>query len=262
MIFAIIAILAYLSALIWIVPTVVRLEQQIHSDNQPNTKAVFFISIIAIITHSINLGGNLIESASLNFTIANVVSLMSLLMSLIAGAALIKWRTIWFPLIIVYTLGICSVATSSFITGSVIKQLQQTPGLLFHLGIAIFSYALFAIALIYAFQLKWLDDKLKNKKMLFCSMLPPLMTVERHFFTLTLAAQLLLTVTLVSGMFYLHNFFSPEQINKAIFSFIAWLIYAIQLLGQWKLHWRGKRVIIYSLSGMILLTIGYFGSRF
>lgn len=262
MIFAIIAILAYLSALFWIVPTVVRLEQHAHSDTQPNVKAVLFISFIAVVAHFINLGGNVIENAGLNFTVANVASLMSVLMSLIASVALLKWRTVWFPLIIVYVLGICAVSVSSFVTGSVIKQLQQTPGLLFHLGIAIFSYALFAIALMYAFQLKWLDDKLKNKKMLFCSMLPPLMTVERHFFTLTLAAQSLLTVTLVSGMFYLHNFFAPEQVNKAIFSFIAWLIYAIQLLGQWKLHWRGKRVIIYSLSGMILLTIGYFGSRF
>jgi ABC-type uncharacterized transport system permease subunit len=51
-------------------------------------------------------------------------------------------------------------------------------------------------------------------------------------------------------------------VNKAVFSSVAWLIYAIQILGQWKLNWRGKRVLIYSISGMILLTVGYFGSRF
>ena len=92
-------------------------------------------------------------------------------------------------------------------------------------------------------------------------MLPPLMTVERHFFTLTLAAQAMLTVALVSGMIYLHNFFAPEQVHKAIFSSLAWIVYAVQLLGQWKFRWRGNRVLIYSISGMILLTIGYFGSH-
>ena len=92
-------------------------------------------------------------------------------------------------------------------------------------------------------------------------MLPPLMTVERHFFMLTVAAQALLTLTLITGMVYLHNFFAPEQVHKAIFSFLAWLVYNVQLLGQWKFRWRGNRVLIYAISGMILLTIGYFGSH-
>ncbi|MDU6259877.1 MAG: inner membrane protein YpjD, partial [Haemophilus parainfluenzae] len=30
---------------------------------------------------------------------------------------------------------------------------------------------------------------------------------------------------------------------------------------HWRLGWRGKRMIIYAISGIILLTIGYFGSR-
>nr|WP_235961785.1 hypothetical protein [Spirabiliibacterium mucosae] len=33
------------------------------------------------------------------------------------------------------------------------------------------------------------------------------------------------------------------------------------MIGHQKLHWRGKRVLIYTISGMILLTIAYFGSR-
>ena len=134
---------------------------------------------------------------------------------------------------IVYTFGICSVAVSLIATGNFTKNIAENAGLIFHLGIALFSYALFFLAFIYALQLKWLDQKLKSKKLFFCSMLP-LMTVERHFFTLTLAAQAMLTVALVSGMIYLHNFFAPEQVHKAIFTSLAWIVYAVQLLGQWK----------------------------
>lgn len=259
MLFALVAIIAYFVALLWVTPTLVRLQTE--PDQKPKIKAVFIAGLIAVIFHLISLSQALILNEGQNFTLANVVSLMSLLMSLVATLALPKWKTIWFPLMIVYAFGICSVAVANFVTGNFIKHLEQTPGLLFHLGIALFSYGLFFLALLYAFQLKWLDDKLKNKKMFFCEMLPPLMTVERHFFTLTLSAQALLSLTLISGMVYLHNFFAPEQIHKAIFSSLAWLVYAIQILGQWKLHWRGKRVLIYSISGMILLTIGYFGSR-
>ncbi|WP_427835198.1 cytochrome C assembly family protein [Actinobacillus pleuropneumoniae] len=261
MLFAILAMLAYAAALLWVTPTLVNLENQT-GDKKPNLKAVFGFGLLAVFFHAINLSQELVLSeGGQNFALSNVNSMMSLLLTAVATLALPRWKTIWFPLMVVYTFGICSVAASAFASGNFIKNIAQNTGLIFHLGIAIFSYALFFLALIYAFQLKWLDNKLKSKKAVFCSMLPPLMTVERHFFTLTLAAQALLTITLISGMIYLHNFFAPEQIHKAIFSFLAWIVYNIQLLGQWKFRWRGNRVLIYSILGTMLLTIGYFGSH-
>lgn len=261
MLFAILAIFAYLGALLWVAPTLANLENQANHQ-KPNIKAVFGIGLFAVLFHSINLSQEFISTEiGQNFSLSNVNSLMSLLLSTFATLALPRWKTVWFPLMVVYTFGICSVAVSSFATGNFIKNLADNPGLVFHLGIALFSYALFFLALLYALQLKWLDRKLKSKTPVFCSMLPPLMTVERHFFTLTLAGQAMLTVTLISGMIYLHDFFAPEQIHKAIFSFLAWIVYSILLLGQWKFRWRGNPVLIYSILGIILLTIGYFGSH-
>ncbi|MDD6910492.1 cytochrome C assembly family protein [Actinobacillus minor] len=261
MLFAILTIIAYSGALLWVVPTLVNLENQVNSDKKPNIKAVFSIGLLAVVLHLLSVSSEMLLADGQNFTLANVNALMSLLLSAVATLALPKWRTLWFPLMVVYTYGICSVAVTLISTGHFTKNLSENAGLIFHLGIALFSYALFFLALIYAFQLKWLDHKLKSKKMLFCAMLPPLMTVERHFFTLTLAAQALLTVTLVSGMIYLHNFFAPEQVHKAMFSLAAWIVYNIQLLGQWKLRWRGNRVLVYSILGMLLLSVGYFGSH-
>lgn len=261
MLFAILTIIAYSGVLLWVVPTLVNLENQVNSDKKPNIKAVFSIGLLAVVLHLLSVSSEMLLADGQNFTLANVNALMSLLLSTVATLALPKWRTLWFPLMVVYTYGICSVAVTLISTGHFTKNLSENAGLIFHLGIALFSYALFFLALIYAFQLKWLDHKLKSKKMLFCAMLPPLMTVERHFFTLTLAAQALLTVTLVSGMIYLHNFFAPEQVHKAMFSFAAWIVYNIQLLGQWKLRWRGNRVLVYSILGMLLLSVGYFGSH-
>lgn len=261
MLFAIIAILAYLGAFLWVAPTVANLENQANNQ-KPNIKAVLGFGSLAVLFHAISLSQEFIfRDIGQNFTLANVNSLMSLLLSAFATLALTKWKTVWFPLMVVYAFGICSITVASFATGNFIKNLSDNPGLIFHLGIALFSYALFFLALLYALQLKWLDRKLKSKKPVLGTMLPPLMTVERHFFTLTLAAQAMLTVALISGIVYLHNFFAPEQIHKAVFSFIAWLVYTVQLLGQWKFRWRDNRVLIYSILGMMLLTIGYFGSH-
>ena len=261
MLLPLLSIVAYALTLLWVAPTLVNLESATDANKKPNITLVFALGLLAIILHFSVLYDELFLIEGQNFTLTNVVSLMSFIMAACVTFALLKWKTVWFPLIIVYSFAICSVAVASFVQGNFIRHLEQNAGLLFHLGIALFSYALFFLALIYAFQLKWLDRKLKSKKMVFCSILPPLMSVERHFFTLTLAAQAMLTLTLFSGVVYLHNFFEPEHIHKAIFSFLAWIVYNIQLLGQWKLRWRGKRVLIYSISGMILLTIGYFGSR-
>ncbi|MGX2966664.1 cytochrome C assembly family protein [Ursidibacter sp. B-7004-1] len=257
MLFAILAILTYLGALLWITPTLAHLE----TSQKLNVKAVFLLGLTAVIFHSVNVSQLLFIGEGQNFTIMNVGSLISLSISGVATLALLRWKTIWFPLSIIYAIGMIHVTLSTFVEGSFIKQIAENKGLMFHLAIAIFSYALFFIALLYAFQLKWLDSRLKSKKKALSPVLPPLMTVNRHFFTLTLVAQLFLTLTLTSGMIYLQNFLAPEQIHKAIFSFIAWIVYSILLLGQWKLHWRGNRVLIYSISGMMLLTFAYFGSR-
>ncbi|MBF0784767.1 inner membrane protein YpjD [Muribacter muris] len=265
MLFAILAMVGYLAALhlgalAWIVP-MRNGDHQTEVTPKVSLKVVWLVGLIACICHFINVSQHLIDQNGQNFTLANVASLMSLMMSLLVTLALPKWKTIWFPLSVIYILSIVCIGVSSFVSGSFIKQLAEDIGLLFHLAIALFSYALFFIALLYAFQLKWLDYRLKQKTMRFSPVLPPLMTVERHFFNLTLVAQGLLTIALISGMIYLHNFFAPEQIHKAIFSFMAWIVYNFLLLGQWKLHWRGNRVLIYSISGMMLLTIAYFGSR-
>lgn len=257
MLVAIITIVAYLTALLCILPTLAKQD----TNQTLNTKLVFGLGLVAVVLHGISLSQQLFVGSGQNFTVVNVGSLISVIISFIATLALTRWKTVWFPLSIIYGLAMVSTALSAFVEGSFIKQFADNPGFLFHLAIAVISYALFVIALLYAFQLKWLNDKLKSKKLAFSPVLPPLMTVERHFFNLTLVAQGLLTLTLISGMIYLHNFFAPEHIHKAIFSFMAWMVYCVLLLGQWKLHWRGKRVLIYSLSGMMLLSFAYFGSR-
>lgn len=259
MLLAVLTIVAYLLALHFGALAGISLGNSAEKSTKIGLKSVMVVGFIAALLHFITLSHAFIGTDGQNFTLANVAALISLIMSVLATWALPRWKSMWFPVSIIYVLSIVTVAISSFVSGSVIKQLAENKGLLFHLAMAVVSYALFFIALLYALQLKWLDKKLKAKQ--FSPDLPALMTVSRHFFNLTLTAQILLTLALVTGMIYLHNFFAAEHIHKAIFSSIAWLVYAILLLGQWKLHWRGNRVLIYSISGMMLLTFAYFGSR-
>lgn len=133
--------------------------------------------------------------------------------------------------------------------------------MLFHIGLSIFTYAVCFIAMLYAIQIAWIDRTLKSKKTAFSPVMPSLMMAERHFSRLFAAGELLLTFTLISGIYHSVHAMNAENIHKALFSFFAWIVFGIALFGHWKRGWRGKRMIIYAVSGIILLTIAYFGSR-
>ena len=90
MLFAILAILTYLGALLWITPTLARLE----TSQQLNVKVVFLLGILAVIFHSINVSQLLFIGEGQNFTIMNVGSLISVSISELATLALLRWKTI------------------------------------------------------------------------------------------------------------------------------------------------------------------------
>ena len=142
-----------------------------------------------------------------------------------------------------------------------IELLNQNTLMLFHIGLSLFTYAVCFIETLYVIQLVWLDRNLKKHKIQFSSAIPPLMAVKRHFFCLFAMGEVLLTLTLISGTYHVLQAVTLENLHKAIFSFLAWISFGIACFGHWRLGWRGKRMIIYAISGIILLTIGYFGSR-
>ena len=69
------------------------------------------------------------------------------------------------------------------------------------------------------------------------------------------------TLSLITGMLFLHNMFAQHLAHKIILSVVAWLVYAILLWGRWRHGWRGKTAIRWTLSGFVSLLLAYFGSK-
>lgn len=190
-----------------------------------------------------------------------IASLMSVIIAVLATLSMFLVSTMWFVLPIVYAFSIISLIFATFLSSHIIQMLNQNTLMLFHIGLSLFTYAVCFIATLYVIQLVWLDRNLKKRKIQFSPAIPPLMAVERHFFCLFAMGEALLTLTLISGTYHVLQAVTPENLHKAIFSFLAWISFGIACFGHWRLGWRGKRMIIYAISGIILLTIGYFGSR-
>lgn len=91
--------------------------------------------------------------------------------------------------------------------------------------------------------------------------MPPLMSIERKMFHITQIGVVLLTLTLCTGLLYMDNLFSKENVHKAVLSIMAWFVYIVLLWGHYHEGWRGRRVVWFSFAGAFLLTLAYFGSR-
>ena len=66
----------------------------------------------------------------------------------------------------------------------------------------------------------------------------------------------------MTGIIFVHGFLSDGMGHKIIFSLIAWVLFAILILGRLTKGWRGKTAIKLNLLAMSLLMLGFLGSYF
>lgn len=252
--FAIVALLAYSLSLALIIPSLLT------RSNGWRMMAMFS-AIVALIYHGVAIEQRIFNlESSQNFSLLNIGSVISLIICAVMTIVASRNRG-WLLLPFVYTFALINLAFATFVPNAFLTHLEATPGILVHIGLALFAYATLIIAALYALQLVWIDYQLKNKKLSFNHEMPPLMVLERKMFHITAVGFVLLTLVLASGIFYLQNFFSAENMDKAILSFLAWFVYLILLWGHYQKGWRGRRVVWFNCSGALLLTMAYFGSR-
>lgn len=91
--------------------------------------------------------------------------------------------------------------------------------------------------------------------------LPPLQTMEHLLFLLISLGFFLLSLSLLSGLLFVDNLLAQHLAHKTVLSVIAWGIFGVLLWGRWRLGWRGRTAIRWTLSGYGVLILAYFGSK-
>ena len=92
--------------------------------------------------------------------------------------------------------------------------------------------------------------------------LPPLTLTETLLFRLIGAGFALLSLTLLTGILFVDNLFAQHLVHKTVLSIVAWLVFGVLLWGRWRHGWRGRRAVNMTLSGMAILLLAFFGSKF
>ncbi|HRD90769.1 MAG TPA: cytochrome c biogenesis protein CcsA, partial [Accumulibacter sp.] len=96
------------------------------------------------------------------------------------------------------------------------------------------------------------------------SSLPPILTMEALLFRMITVAFCLLTVALVSGVWFSEEIFGKAAVldHKTLFAFASWGIFAALLVGRRAYGWRGRIALRWTLAGFMVLLLAYIGSRF
>jgi len=134
-----------------------------------------------------------------------------------------------------------------------------------HVVVGVLAYALYTVAALHALLMLFLQKQLLAGVLdRPHDSLPPLMRIEKLMFQLLWIAFALLTVTLLSGMFFSEALFGkPYQINhKTVFSLLSWLVFGGLLAGHVFAGWRGKLAARWTLIGFVMLLLSYVGSKF
>ena len=254
-IFSLIAFLAYTVA------TSAMLLRLFHPKG-PNLVFVLFFGCLAMVLHTLSNAQFLVSQADINFALPNVISLVSLVICLSISAFALRFKVNLLLPVIYGFAGVWQLLMV-FIPG-----VDHSPlvihefGVISHVTIALLSYCILIIATLYAFQVAYINQKLKTKDLTAVSHLPPLMQVEGQLFIILSIGTSFLLLSQVIGFLFLDGMVSHENLHKTVLSILAFLVYSTTLWGHYKKGWRGYRVLVLTITGSALLTLAYFGSRF
>lgn len=228
----------------------------------PNLVLVLSLGSFAIIAHSLFNAQVFLTPSDVNFNLLNVVSLVSLIITLTVTTIALKYKV---NLLLPVVYGFAGLWQLFMIFAPNIDQIPLHADKIFlisHITLALVAYCILTIATLYTFQAAYINHKLKSKNLTAVAHLPPLMQVEQQLFSILALGTLSLFVSLLLGAVFLEGFFSSNTAHKSILSICALLLYCVILWGHYKQGWRGTKVVTLTVVASSILTLSYFGSRF
>lgn len=249
------AILGYLATAFWLV----------HEALHPGTKhrrLALLPACLATTAHALLLFLPQLQGQVPDLHFFRALSLVAWAMVLVVLLAVRNQRT---QILLVVILPIAALASllhlfapaQSGAAGGVDWQIRL------HVVIAMSAYALLSIAALQALLFAWQDRLLRERRLgLALRAMPPLAAMEALLFQFIAGGFALLTLTILSGALFIHDWMAQHLVHKTVLTLAAWLLFGILLYGHYRHGWRGRRAVRWTLGGMGVLLLAFFGSKF
>ncbi len=223
---------------------------------------MFLLGLVAVSVHALLLYHWIDLSGGQNLTFFNTLSQVA-------------WTIALLLLIVNYLLPVANLAVFIFpfaavtiilawiFPGSNVINTAAVPKQLFHILLSFLAMAVFFIAATQALLLTLQDYLLRHGHLSgMVKTLPPLETMEGLLFQMISLGFVILSLVLITSVYYFSNIFAKDLLQHSILAIVAWLVYGVLLIGRSVFGWRGRVAIRWTLSGFVLLVMSYFGSRF
>lgn len=221
-----------------------------------NHRQLLSSAAVALVFHGIGILGLSFSQDGFHLSLFGVLSLIFWVVNSIVLMSCFK-KELHNLFLLLFPLSALSVIASAFTQGS--QTIDYS--LASHIILSILAYSLLTIATLQALLLSYQNRALKHKHLTSTRLLPPLQTMESLLFELLWAGEILLTLAIGSGFWFLEDMFAQHLAHKTLFALTAWLIYALLLWGRHRMGWRGNTAIRWTLAGFVCLMLAYFGSK-
>jgi len=215
----------------------------------------------ALTLHAVALSQGLLTVSGLDLSFFHALSLVGWLIATLLFATTLRHpleslAMVLLPLIIITLLmGLMTPALNQQIIAAGI-------GLQMHVLGSLLAFSILSLAAAQALVLSYQDYHLRNHQLTsWVRHLPPLQHMESFLFQLIWLGFILLSAALVSGWVFLDDIFAQHLLHKTVLSILAWVLFAMLLMGRVFAGWRGRKAIHWTLGGFALLALAYFGSK-
>ncbi len=252
---SIIASICY--SLAWIIQA--RTHAAENNTRWPDRLSVL-IAGVAVICHLLALGNHLFLPNSMDVNIVNLLALLTVLI-VIFNWLIARRQAQELLELAIYPIAIVSTLLLEYADATPVWLNDLTALAATHIVSSLLAYALLSICALIAIQIAAQDAMLRRHQAVWLLQRIPLTALESLLFRLMSIGVLLLTVSLLSGIWFIDSWFAQHLVHKTILSLLSWLVFSILLFGRWRLGWRGLLAVRLTLAGMALLLLAYFGSK-
>lgn len=215
-------------------------------------------------SHGLGLYAALFAAGSMQFSFSLALSLMLWLAVFIYWLESFRARLEGMQPLVLGLAAACTASPLLFPKAHALTYASNF-GFRLHFLAAMSAYSLFTVAALHAVFMGFAERRLHQRAISRAlASLPPLLAMETLLFRMLGIAFGLLTVALVSGIFFSEAIYGKpiSTDHKTIFAIASWLIFAALLLGRLFYGWRGRVAQRWLLSGFVTLLLAYVGSRF
>ena len=220
--------------------------------------------LFALVAHAVSLRMAIFDGGSMRFGFAIALSVMLWLAIALYWIESFYARMEGLQAIGLPAAAVAAMLPALFSEAHVLTN-AGSPAFRMHFLMAMLAYSLFTLAALHALLMAAAEKGLHRGRISpLLAGLPPLLTMEALLFRLIHVAFVLLTLTLLSGIFFSESLFGKALTfnHKTVFAFLSWAIFAALLAGRHLRGWRGRVALRWTLAGFAALLLAYVGSRF